>query len=491
MVAIAAVRDKKGKEAAEKTYEMLKTLAHRFNHSYGIATRNSIFIIKNHADLTDEIPEANAAIGYGLCKTQPKDQPQPILEEDFTLALEGRFFPSQNPSDLEFVCELLKSRGAEKIQEIIEKLDGSYNLAILHKGNILIGRDPFGTRPLYYGENSRFIAIASEKKALWKLGIESEPLPPGTIAAISRDGIKLKKARSFDETALKDATEEEAAKTIQRLIFEAVKERILDLDKFAIAFSGGLDSSLLALTAKKCGFIPQLISVGLEGRKETEEAVSSAEALGLPIKLKIFNEQDVEAVIPKVLWLIEEPDPVKLSIAIPLFFAAETASENGLRVMLAGQGSDELFAGYKKYLQIYSEKGEKALYAALREDFLNCYRTNFERDEKVCAFHKLELRLPYADWELSNYALNLPPKLKITLEAGQRKTVLRKAAEKLGLPASIANKPKKAIQYTTGVTSILKKIAKRKGLNLQKYVEKVFTEIFPKGKSHEGNSHNL
>ena len=490
MGAIAAVLDKKGKEAAEKTYEMLKTLAHRFNHLYGIATRNSIFIIKNYADLAGEIPEANAAIGYGLCKTHPKDQPQPILKEDFALALEGRFFPSQNPSDLEFVCELLKSRGAEKIQEIIEKLDGSYNLALLHKGNILVGRDPFGTRPLYYGENSRFIAIASEKKALWKLGIEAEFIPPGTIAVISRDGIKLKKARSFTEITLKDAAEE-AAKTIQRLIFEAVKERILDLDKFAIAFSGGLDSSLLALTAKKCGFIPQLISVGLEGRKETEEAVSSAEELGLPVKLKIFNEEDVEAVIPKVLWLIEEPDPVKLSIAIPLFFAAETASENGLRVMLAGQGSDELFAGYKKYLQIYSEKGEKAVYAALREDFLNCYRTNFERDEKVCAFHKLELRLPYADWELSNYALNLPPRLKITLETGQRKTVLRKAAEKLGLPASIAYKPKKAIQYATGVASILKKIAKRRGLSLQKYVEKVFTEIFPKGNNHEGNSHNL
>ena len=490
MGAIAAVLDKKGKEAAEKTYEMLKILAHRFNHSYGIATRNSIFIIKNYADLAGEIPEANAAIGYGLCKTHPKDQPQPILKEDFALALEGRFFPSQNPSDLEFVCELLKSRGAEKIQEIIEKLDGSYNLALLHKGNILVGRDPFGTRPLYYGENSRFIAVASEKKALWKLGIEAEFIPPGTIAVISRDGIKLKKARSFTEITLKDAAEE-AAKTIQRLIFEAVKERILDLDKFAVAFSGGLDSSLLALTAKKCGFTPQLISVGLEGRKETEEAVSSAEELGLPIKLKIFNEQDVEAVIPKVLWIIEEPDPVKLSIAIPLFFAAKTVSENGLRVMLAGQGSDELFAGYKKYLQIYSEKGEKAVYAALREDFLNCYRTNFERDEKVCAFHKLELRLPYADWELSNYALNLPPRLKITLETGQRKTVLRKAAEKLGLPASIAYKPKKAIQYATGVASILKKIAKRNGLSLQKYVEKVFTEIFPKGNNHEGNSHNL
>jgi len=490
MGAIAAVLDKKGKEAAEKTYEMLKTLAHRFNHSYGIATRNSIFIIKNYADFAGEIPEAHAAIGYGLCKTQPKDQPQPILEEDFTLALEGRFFPSQNPSDLEFACELLKSRGAEKIQEIIEKLDGSYNLAILHKGNILVGRDPFGTRPLYYGENSRFIALASEKKALWKLGIEGESLPPGTIAVISRDGIKLKKARSFAEITLKDAAEE-AAKTIQRLIFEAVKERILDLDKFSVAFSGGLDSSLLAFTAKKCGLAPQLISVGLEGRKETEEAVSSAEELGLPVKLKIFNEGDVEAVIPKVLWLIEEPDPVKLSIAIPLFFAAETASENGLRVMLAGQGSDELFAGYKKYLQIYSEKGEKALYATLREDFLNCYRTNFERDEKVCAFHKLELRLPYADWELSNYALNLPPRLKITLETGQGKTVLRKAAEKLGLPAPIAYKPKKAIQYATGIVSILKKIAKRKGLSLQKYVEKVFTEIFPKGKSHEENSHNL
>ena len=491
MGAIVAVTDKQGKTAVEKALDMLKALTHRFNHLYGIATENSIFIAKNHAELISEIPEASAAIGYGLCKIKPEDEPQPTLEENFAFALEGRFFPQQSPSDLKYAINLLKKGVSEKTKELIGKIDGSYNLAVLHRRKILVGRDPSGTRPLYYGENSKFAAVASEIKALRKLGIEGKSFPPGTIAAISSEGFIFEKVRKPPKATLRDITEGEAAEIIQESLLEAIRERIADLDKFAIAFSRGLDSGILALLAKKCGFTPQLISVGLEGKKEIEEAVSSAEELGLPIKIRVFNEKEIKDIIPKVLWIIEEPDPIKLSIAIPLFFAAETTSKNDLKVILAGQGSDELFAGYKKYLQVFSEKGEEALHEALRRDFLNCYKTNFERDEKVCAFHKLELRLPFADWELANFALSLPPRLKISLESGQRKVILRKAAEKLGLPASIAYRPKRAIQYATGVTSTLRKIAKRKGLSLQKYVEKIFTKIRIEGEKYEENGHNL
>jgi len=491
MGALVAVLDKKGKAATEKAASMLEALRHRFDHSYGVATEKSIFIAKDYGKLVSGIPEAPAAIGYGLCKIKPKDEFQPLLEETFAFALEGRFFPHRTPSDLEFAVNILRHGVTNKAEELVGNIDGSYNFAVIHKGKILVGRDPFGTRPLYYGENKKFAAVASEIRALRKLGMEGKPFPPGTIAVMSSDGFKFKKVRKIAKLTLEDIIEEKAVKNLQKLLLEAVKERIVDLDRFAIAFSGGLDSGILALLAKNCGFTPQLVSVGLEGKKETEETISSAEELELPITTKVFSKEDVEAIIPKVLWIIEEPDPIKLSIAIPLFFASEVANKRGLKVILAGHGSDELFAGYKKYLQILSEKGEKTLHKVLREDFLNCYKTNFERDEKICAFHKLELRLPFADWELANYALSLPPKLKISLETGLRKIVLRRAAEKLGLPSSIAYKPKKAIQYATGVTSVLKKIAKREGLSLQKYVEKVFTKIRIGEESYGEDSYNL
>jgi len=482
MGALVAVIDKKGRAAAEKALDMLESLRHRFDYSYGIATENSVFIAKKEGKLTNEVPETPVAIGYGLSKIKPEDTPQPILEENFALTINGRFFPQQKPSDIEFARNLLKNNPIEKAEELLKKFDGSYSFAILHKDRIIVGRDPFGTSPLYYGENRRFAAVASEMRALRKLGIEKvKSFPPGTISTVTKDGLAFKKVRKVAKAFLKGIAEKEAIEILQKLLLESVKERIADLDQFGLAFSGGVDSGVLALLTKKCGAAPQLISVGLEGGKGIDEAVLAAEELGLSIKVKTFSEEEVAEAVPKVLWIIEEPNPIKLSIAIPLFFAAKAAKENGLKVILAGQGSDELFAGYKRYLQMFSEKGEKALHETLYNDFLNCYKTNFERDEKVCAFHNLELRLPFADWKLANYALKLPPKFKIRQEERPpRKVILRKAAEKLGLPASIAYKPKKAIQYTTGVASILKKIARRKGLSLQKYVEKAFNETYMK-----------
>ena len=480
MGALVAVIDKKGRAAAEKALGMLEVLKHRFDHSYGIATKNSVFIAKKERKPTNKVSEAPVAIGYGLCKIKSEDTPQPILGENFAFTINGRFFPQQKPSDMEFARNFLKNNPVKNAEELVKKFDGSYSFAVLHEDRIIVGRDPFGTSPLYYGENSRFAAVATEMRALRKLGIKKvKSFPPGTISAITKDGLAFKKVRKVAKAFLRDIAEKEVIESFQKLLLESVKERIADLDRFGLAFSGGVDSGVLALLTKKCGSTPELISVGLEGGKEINEAVSAAKELGLSIKVKTFSEEEVAEAISKVLWIIEEPNPMKLSIAIPLFFAAKAAKENGLKVLLAGHGSDELFAGYKKYLQIFSEKGEKALHETLCNDFLNCYKANFERDEKVCASHKLELRLPFADWELANYALKIPPKFKICLkESPSRKVILRKAAEKLDLPASIAYKPKKAIQYATGVALILKKIARRKGLSLQKFVEKAFNEAY-------------
>lgn len=492
MGALVAVIDKSGRSAVENALAMLGTLRHRFEYSYGVATENSVFIAKAEGKIKDEVSEASAAIGYGLCKIKSNDESQPILGEKFAFALEGRFFPPQDPSDLEFAVKLLKKNPRKESEELVKKLDGSYNFAVLYNGQIIVGRDPFGTRALYYGENSRFAAIASEIKALRTLGMEDvKSFPPGNLAVIGKYGFTFKKVRRFVDKTL-NIDEKEAVSILQRLLLNSVRERIEDLESFGLAFSGGVDSGTLALLSKKCGANPRLICVGLKEGKEIQEAVSAAEKLNLPIKVEIFSEEDVENAIPKVLWIIEEPDPLKLSIAIPMYFAARTAKRNGLKVLLAGQGSDELFVGYKKYLEIYSEKGEDALQEVLRADFLNCYKTNFERDEKICAFHKIELRLPFADWELANFVLGLPVKFKASLKgAPQRKIILRKTAEKLGLPDSIAYKPKKAIQYATGVSNLLRRIAKREGLSLRSYVEKVFNEICLNRRGYEENSDYL
>jgi len=496
MGGLVAVIDKKGKKAAVKALDMLKTLRHRFDSSVGIAIENLVSIAKDYAKLTDkipEIPEASAAIGYGLCNIKPKDMPQPIMEEDFVFIFEGRFFPQQSPSDLETVKMLLKQNPAKKAAEIIEKLDGSYSFVVLHKNLIIAGRDSFGTRPLYYGENSQFSALASEMKALWKLGMKDVGyVDPGTLLFLSGEGCVSKEVRKLPERVEEQVNEAEAIKRLQSLLLEAVRERVEDLSEVAVAFSGGVDSGTLAFLTAKCNVEPQLVCVGMEGRGEFQESIGLAEQLDLPLHMRVLSEEEIEEMIPKVLWLIEEPDPVKLSIAIPFFAVAETAKKLGFNVLLAGQGSDELFGGYKRYLQLYSEKGKNVLHKLLYKDFTECYRNNFERDEKVCAFNKVELRLPFVDWELANYVLQLPVEFKILSENDQlRKHILRKSMEKMGLPKPIAYKPKKAVQYATGVNATLKKIARRKGLSLREYVKQIFNEVYSRREDYEENRNYL
>jgi len=205
----------------------------------------------------------------------------------------------------------------------------------------------------------------------------------------------------------------------------------------------------------------------------------AAEALKLPLHTQLYGEKAVEETLPKVLWLIEEPEPVKTSIGIPVFWTAGKASEKGFRVMLAGQGADELFGGYKRYLNDYSLHGEELIQKSILNDVARMYRANLERDSKICNFHNIELRLPFVTYQLAKFAVSLPLKLKIESPTDMlRKNVLRKTAQDMGLPQFIANKPKRAIQYATGVNKAIKKLAKQRRLSVRDYVLEKFQRTF-------------
>jgi asparagine synthase (glutamine-hydrolysing) len=147
---------------------------------------------------------------------------------------------------------------------------------------------------------------------------------------------------------------------------------------------------------------------------------------------------------------------------------------------LAGQGGDELFGGYQRYLKDYTQFGVEAVQNNMYRDVAKSYETNFQRDNQVCSVHKVELRLPFVVRDVVHFSLGLPLSLKIeSAEDRLRKRVLRQVAQNLGIPMFIANKTKKAIQYTTGVNKAIKKLAKRKSLTSRKYVEKIFRGVYP------------
>ncbi len=196
------------------------------------------------------------------------------------------------------------------LQTLLEKADGDYAFLMLKEGWIAAGRDPVGVQPLYWGENQDVAAVATNRKALWKLGIENPAsFPPGNLAFINREGFQFKPIKTLSFSEPKPITLDEAAQKLQALVEESLKRRTHDVKDVAVAFSGGLDSSLVAYLASKLGLKVNLLHVSMENQAETEEAIVAAEQLNLPLQVDLYKDSDVEKTLPKVVELIEEADP--------------------------------------------------------------------------------------------------------------------------------------------------------------------------------------
>jgi asparagine synthase (glutamine-hydrolysing) len=397
---------------------------------------------------------------------------------DATVIFDGRIYsPTLGASVTEFAANKLQQADRGKASEaFLKEVEGDFSFIIAEPDRIIAGRDPIGVQPLYYGENRTLAALASNRKALWNLGIEeTRSFPPGHLALVSREGFKFKPVKTLAYSQPKPVIMQEAAETLQKLLERSVRRRVSGMKDVAVAFSGGVDSSVVAFLASKCHVNVHLIHVSLENQPETEEARQAANDLNLPLQVFLFRETDVEKVVSKVVELIEEPSAVKASIGVPFYWTAEKTAEAGFKVLLAGQGADELFGGYQRYVNEYLLHGAERARKTMFDDVVTLHENNIERDVKICGFHNLELRLPFASYQIAEFAVTLPIELKIERNAASlRKLVLRKVAENMGLPPSITEKPKKAVQYATGINNALKKLAKKQKTTVTEYVKKLF-----------------
>ncbi len=240
-----------------------------------------------------------------------------------------------------------------------------------------------------------------------------------------------------------------------------------------IVFSGGIDSTLIAMIATEHTEVTAY-SCGITGSADLEY-MRDCRDLGFEIKTIEINEDEIEKSLPKIIKAIKNTNPVKVSVEIPFHFTSRKAQEDGLKVMLCGQGSDELFGGYNRYLNAlpdYEKVGEM-----IRKDVENIHTDQLKNDITVCKLNNIELRAPFINPELKEYALEIPLELKIhemkdteeftciDYAAGKkiiRKYILRKLARELGIPEPIINRKKKAAQYGSGTWKTLEKIAKQR-----------------------------
>jgi asparagine synthase (glutamine-hydrolysing) len=354
-------------------------------------------------------------------------------------------------SDSETILHLYEEHGLATPR----LLDGMFAFAIVDGDRLILARDRIGIKPLYYGQRknadgSETMYFASELKALTPLVEDIKEFPPGTLYD-SATGF-----RTYYQVPNRIPAELEPEEHVHRVrttIEAAIRKRLLSDVPLGAFLSGGLDSSIIAAVAKK--YMPELhtFSVGIEGSRDLEAARRVAKHIGSIHHEYIYTADEVIKHLPEIIYHLESFDQDLVRSAIPTWFCARMASDN-VKVILTGEGADELFAGYTYHKEITEPE---ALHNELRRSVTRLHNINLQRVDRMTMRHAIEARVPFLDTDVIAMAQTVPPELKLkTGDNGQRieKWILRKAFENL-LPTDIVWRNKEQFDEGSGMVDLL------------------------------------
>jgi len=388
---------------------------------------------------------------------------QSFADQAVPLALDGVFFGGDARHD---------SGGRAGPSRLIQT-PGAFAFLMSHQDHLIAGRDIVGQKPLYFGRTQDgAIAFASLRSPLVSIGIrEPEPVPPGRVIRATARGYETLNDYSLKQPDEESIDEPDATRTLDGLFMEAVA-RVVPRGS-GIAFSGGLDSALVAYVAKSAGLKPELISVGLKDQQELDHAARTAKSFGLRVYIEELSSSEILNALPNVVNIVETTDPVIVGISVPIYFACQKAHEMGLSYIAVGQLSDELFGGYGKFEEVALRDGTENLGREMFESVKAASAKDFDPGDKLATAAGVELCCPFAYLPLVEYALRLPSFLRVRLINGKviRKYILRRLAARMKLPENVTDRPKRAVQYSSGVQKVLLKEAKRRGTSLGKMLE--------------------
>ena len=464
---IAAALNKKGEDVSQTILEMLENASPSPALSYGIADYRNTECVKNL-----EFTSHTSSILIASQNIFPeKYPPEPLHQGSHSMTFNGILLDTDEPDSLSAANEL-RSNPTRGIETLIKERLGAFAVAAITKDRIITGIDYIGTIPIYYGENAEVKAIASNRKMLWTINIEPVPLEPGEVLKITREEITRNKVKFLE----RGKTQTTTPKKLHNVFDDAFKDFGKKTTRATLAFSGGIDSILTGYYLQRNGVNVQLIWTGLLDQSEAEIAQEAANHLQLDLIVDSHTGDETEADLESVIRSIEESDPVKTGIAYPFFWAAKRSYELGYTSMYSGNGADELFAGYRKYLDkfLQGEDPSEDMY----QDIINGYLQNFHRDAKTCIDQNIRLLLPFTHPKILEFSLCIPidQKLPDSIES-PRKKILRELAKEQGIPDKLANRPKKAAQYSSGVNKTLLKIAKKRKVSLRELVRGKFLDI--------------
>lgn len=340
-------------------------------------------------------------------------------------------------------------------------LDGMFAFAISSRNRLLLARDRIGIKPLYYarrvqGAAAETLYFASELKALAPLTEDIREFPPGTLYD-SEYGFRTY-YQVPDRVPLR-LNLVEHMRRIRETIEAAVKKRLLSDVPLGAFLSGGLDSSIIAAIARR--FIPELhtFSVGIEGSRDLEAARCVARHIGSTHHEYVYSAAEVVEELPEIIYHLESFDRDLVRSAIPTWFCARMAA-NSVKVILTGEGADELFAGYAYHKGIDIQRD---LHSELRRSITRLHNINLQRVDRMTMRHAIEARVPFLDTQVIEIAQTVPPELKLYATQGAQcieKWILRKAFEDL-LPPEIVWRGKEQFDEGSGMVELLPQVLER------------------------------
>jgi asparagine synthase (glutamine-hydrolysing) len=238
----------------------------------------------------------------------------------------------------------------------------------------------------------------------------------------------------------------------------AVNEQATNKE-FALLFSGGLDSSILARIARTCSS-PRLYTVGIEGAHDLRVAERTAKTLDIPWVGIVVDEGEVISEIASLSRLISTDNALIISFEMPLYFVAKTAEET---LLMSGQGADEIFGGYARYLTMSCRELE----VNMRKDLVELMSIGVSREDRIAESFGKHLNRPFLHSTVLKALEGIPTMEHI--HNGVRKVLLREVGAQLGL-GDVALREKKAAQYGSGIMKTIRSAAKRRSMTLGSFV---------------------
>ena len=434
--------------------EMAKKIRHRGPDWSGIYSDDKVIMAHERLAIVD-----------------PASGKQPLLSEDkkLILAANGEIynhkilktqFPDyqfQTQSDCEVILALYKEKG----HDFIDDMNGIFGFAIydVDKDEYFIARDHMGIIPLYMGwDQFGTFYVASELKALEGVCTKIELFPPGHYMS-SSDGklVQWYKRDWEDYDAVKE--NETSILEIKQALEDAVHRQLMSDVPYGVLLSGGLDSSVTSAIAKKYSerrieaddkekaWWPQLhsFSVGLEGSPDLAAAKKVADHIGtVHHEIKFTIQEGLDAV-KDVIYQLETYDITTIRASTPMYLMARVIKSMGIKMVLSGEGADELFGGY---LYFHKAPNAREFHEETVRKLSKLHQYDCLRANKSLAAWGIEGRVPFLDKEFMDVAMRINPQDKMINGERMEKWVVRKAFEDM-IPESVAWRQKE--QFSDGV----------------------------------------